>query len=74
MGDVMVINAIELPFKFFDLCIVSIHLLTGAGLVLVELVDDQGRITIYHRALDAELIGDAKVMETSLIFSCIVGG
>jgi hypothetical protein len=40
MGDVMVINAIELPFKFSDLCIVSIHLLTGAALVLVELVDD----------------------------------
>ena len=36
----MVIDAIELSFKFSDLCIVSIHLLIGVGLVLIELVDD----------------------------------
>ena len=70
----MVIDTIELPFKFSDLCTVSIHLLAGAGPVLVELVDDQGGIAAYHEALDAELNGYAEAMETCLIFDCIIGG
>lgn len=63
----MIIDTIELPFMFFDLRIVSIHLFTGAGLVLIELVDDQGGIAEHHKALDVELNSDAKTMEIGFI-------
>ena len=70
----MVIDAIKFPFEFPNLCSISVHLLTGARPIFVVLVNDQGRITEYHKALDAELGGDAKTVETCFILGGIVGG
>ena len=51
-----------------------LHLLTGAGPVFVELVDDQCRVPIYHEAFDAELDGYTKSVETCFILRGVVGG
>jgi hypothetical protein len=56
---VVVIDAIKFPFKFLDLRAISVHLLIGARPIFVDLVNDQGRVTIYHETLDAELGSDA---------------
>ena len=69
----MVINAIELSFEFPNLCTVSIHLLAGTGLVFVEQVDNQGRITINHEVLDTELNSYTEAVETCFIFRGVVG-
>ena len=51
-----------------------LHLLTGAGPVFVELVDDQCRVPIYHEAFDAELNGYTESVETCFIVGGVVGG
>ena len=50
-----------------------LHLLTGAGPVFVELVDDQRRVSIYHEAFDAELDGYTESVETCFILRGVVG-
>ena len=70
----MVIDAIKFPFVFPNLCTISVHLFTGARPISIDLVDDQGRITKYHEALDTELGGDTEIMETCFLFGGIVGG
>ena len=70
----VVLDTIELPFKLPDFNAVCIHLLTGAGLVFIELVDDQRGVTVYHEAFDAELNGYTESVETRFIFGGIVGG
>ena len=37
---IVVLDTIEFPFEFPDFGAICVHLLTGAGLVFVELVDD----------------------------------
>ena len=70
----VVFDTIELPFKLPDFGAICIHLLAGARLVFVKLVDDQRGVPIYHEAFDAELNGYTESVETCLIFSGIVGG
>ena len=71
---VVVLDTIELPFKFPYFGAVGVHLLTGTGLVFVELVDDQRGISVYHEAFDAELNGYTESVETCFIFGGIIGG
>ena len=70
----VVFDTAELPFEFPDFGTICVHLLTGAGPVFVELVDDQGGVTVYHEAFDAELNGYTESMETHFIFTDVVGG
>ena len=70
----VVLDTIELPIEFLDLSAVHVHLLTGAGPIFVELVDDQCRVLVYHEVFDAKLNGYTKSVETCLIFSGVVGG
>ena len=70
----VVLDIIELPFKLPDFGAVCVHLLTGAGPVFVELVDNQRGVPIYHEAFDAELNGYTKSMETRFIFGGVIGG
>ena len=69
----VVLDTVELPFKFPDFGAICVHLLTGAGLVFVKLVDDQRGVSIYHEAFDAELDGYTKSMETCFVFHGVVG-
>ena len=71
---VVVLDTVELPFKFPDFGAICIHLLTGAGLVFVELVDDQRGVSVYHEAFDTELNGYTESVETRFIFDDVVGG
>ena len=70
----VVLDTVELPFEFPDFGAICVHLLTRAGPVFVELVDDQRGVSVYHEAFDAELNGYTESMETRFIFSGIVGG
>ena len=70
---VVVLDTIELPFKFPYFSAICIHLLTGAGSIFVELVDDQRGVPIYHEAFDAELNGYTESVETCFVFGGIVG-
>ena len=70
----MVLDTIELPFEFPDFSAICVHLLTGAGPVFIELVDDQRRVPIYHDMFNAELNNYTESMETCFIFDGIVGG
>jgi len=70
---VVVLNTVELPFKLSDFDAVCIHLLTRAGPVFIELVDDQCRVLVYHDAFDAELNGYMEFVETCFIFDGVVG-
>ena len=70
---VVVLDTVELPFEFPDFGTICIHLLTGAGPVLVELVDDQRGVSVYHEEFDAELDGYTKFVETCFIFRDVVG-
>ena len=51
-----------------------LHLLTGAGPVFVELVDDQRGVPVHHEPFDAELDGYTESVETCFIFGGVVGG
>ena len=70
----MVLDAVEFSFKLPDFGAVCIHLLTGAGPVFVELVDDQHGVPVYHEAFDAELNGYTEPVETRFVFGGVVGG
>ena len=70
---VVVLDTIELPFKLPDFGAVCIHLLTGAGPIFVDLVDDQCGV-LYHEAFDAELDGYTESVETCFTFCGVVGG
>jgi hypothetical protein len=59
----MILDAIEFVLQFFDLGALSVQLLAGAGLVLVNLVDDQGRIIKNHEAFYAKFDDDTKIMK-----------
>ena len=50
---VVVLNTVELPFKLPDFGAICIHLLAGARLVFVKLVDDQRGVPVYHEVFDA---------------------
>ena len=69
----VVLDTLELPFEFPDFGIVCIHLLTGAGPIFVDLVDDQCRVFVHREAFDTELDGYTKSMETCFIFCGVVG-
>ena len=71
---VVVLDTVEFLFKLPDFSAICIHLVTGAGPVFVELVDDQCEVSVYHEAFDAELDGYTEAVETRFIFSGIVGG
>ena len=71
---VVILDTVELPFKLPNFGTICVHLLTGAGPVFVELVDDQRRVSIYHEAFDAELDGYTESVETCFIFGGVVGG
>ena len=69
----VVLDTIEFSLKLPDFGVICIHLLTGAGPVFVELVDDQRGVPIYHEAFDAELNGYTESMETRFIFGGVIG-
>ena len=71
---VVVLDTIELPFEFPDFDTICVHLLTGAGPVFVELVDDQRGVPVYLEAFDAKLNGYTESVETRFIFGGVVGG
>ena len=71
---VVVLDTVELPFEFPDFGVVCVHLLTGAGPVFVERVDDRRGVLIYHDAFNAELNGYTESVETCFVFSGVVGG
>ena len=71
---VVVLDTVELSFEFPDLGAVCVHLLTGAGPIFVDLVDDQRGVSVYHEAFDAKLDGYTKSVGTCFIFRGIVGG
>ena len=71
---VVVLDTIESPFKLPDFGAICIHLVTRAGPVFVELVDDQRGVLIYHDAFNTELNGYTESMETCFIFGDVVGG
>ena len=71
---VVVLDTEEFPFKLPDFGAICIHLVIGAGLVFVELVDDQCGVSIYHEAFDTKLDGYTKSVETCFVFDGIVGG
>ena len=71
---VVVLDTIELPFEFPDFDAICVHLLTRAGPVFVELVDDQRGVPVYHEAFDAKLDSYTEAMETCFVFRGVVGG
>ena len=70
---VVVLDTVELPFKLPDFGAICIHLLTGAGPIFVDLVDDQHGVPVYHEAFDAELDDYTKSVETCFILRDVVG-
>ena len=70
----MKLDALKFAFQFSNFGAVGVHLFTGVVPVLINLVDDQGRVTKNHEALYTELNGDSKAMEACFVFSGIVGG
>jgi len=70
----MILDVVEFAFQFPNLSAVSVHLLAGARLVLVNLVDDQGGFVENHEAFYAKFNGDTKAMKACFIFGGIVGG
>jgi hypothetical protein len=71
---VVVLDTVELSFKLPNFGTICIHLLTRAGPVFIELVDDQHRVPVYHDAFNDELNSYTKSMETCFIFGGVVGG
>ena len=71
---VVVLDTVEFPFKLPDFGAICIHLVTRAGPIFVELVDDQCRVPVYHEVFDAELNGYTESVETCFIFGGVVGG
>ena len=57
-----VLDAIELAFQLSDRFAVCVHLFVGRIPVLVELVDDQSRVSIDIEMLDTELNRNAQTM------------
>ena len=70
---VVVLDTVELSFKFPDRGVVCVHLLTRTGPIFVDLVDDQRGVSVYYEAFDAELDGYTKSMETCFILCGVVG-
>ena len=71
---VVVLDTVELPFKLPDFSTICIHLLTRAGPVFVELVDDQRGVFVHHEAFDVELSSYMKSEKTCFILHGVVGG
>ena len=71
---VVILDAVEFSFKLPDFSAVSIHLLTGTGPILVELVDNQRGVPVHHEAFDAELDGYAETIEACFVLHGVVGG
>ena len=57
-----VLDAVELAFQLSDRFAVCIHLFAGRVLVLVELVDNQSRVSIDIEMLNTELDYNAQTM------------
>ena len=57
-----VLDAVELAFQLFDRFALCIHLFAGRVLVLVELVDDQSRVSVDIEMFDTELDHNAQTM------------
>ena len=74
MNDMMELDAVKFAFQFSNLDAVGVHLLVGARLVLVNLIDDQGRVAKNHESFYAELNGETKAMEACFVFVGVVGG
>jgi len=70
----VVLDTVEFPFNFSNFGAVCVHFFTGTGPILIELVDNQRRIPIYHETFDAELDGYAETMETCFVLCGVVGG
>ena len=71
---VAVLDTVEFPFKLPDFGTVCIHLLTRAGPVFIEMVDDQRGVPVYHDAFNTELNGYMEYVETCFIFGGVIGG
>ena len=71
---VVVLDTVELSLEFPDFDAICVHLLTRAGPIFVELVDNQRGVSVYHEAFDAELDGYTESVETCFILHDVVGG
>ena len=71
---VVVLDTVEFSFKLLDFGVICIHLFTRVGPIIVDLVDDQRRVSIYHEMFDAELDGYAESVEVCFILRGVVGG
>ena len=71
---VVVLDTVEFPFNFSNFSAVCVHFFTRTGPILIELVDNQRGIPVYHEAFDAELDGYMETMETCFVFHRVVGG
>ena len=71
---VVVLDTVEFPFKLPDFGAICIHLVTGAGPIFVELVDDQCGVPVYNDMFNTKLNGYTESMETCFIFGGVVGG
>ena len=54
-----VFYAIEIGFPFLNFFAVEVHLFVGCVPFLVELVDDQGRVTVDVEAFDSQFDGQS---------------
>ena len=70
----VVLDTVELPIEFPNFGTICVHLLTGAGPVFVELVDDQRGVFVYHVAFHTKVDGYTESVETCFIFGGVVGG
>ena len=67
-----VLDAVELAFQLSDRFAVCIHLFAGRVLVLVELIDDQSRVSVDIETFNTELDRNAQTMYACFVFSCII--
>ena len=70
----VVFNTVEFSLQLFDFRAVSIHLITSARPIFVDLINDQCGVTIYQEAFNAKFDGNTKTMETSFVLDGIIGG
>ena len=70
----VVFNTVEFSLQLFDFRAVSIHLITSARPIFVDLINDQCGVTIYQEALNAKFDGNTETMETSFILGDVIGG
>ena len=71
--DVRELKALKFALQLPYFPAIRRHLVAGAGILLLNLVDDQFRVPVNRQALNAERYGDAEPVEESFVLYGIVG-